>query len=204
MKLMNLLFGTPLSAALAAFLFAGSSPDDVCRWQQSLSDARDITAEAADAAASGKTEEAVRLYQDAMIFGRKAALALHEHGDAAVGDAVDSDCSSDNNGDEESPLDWLIALYRDSALTRIRLDDVEGARKDAWGACLYSQNTNISSLECLAKVCEAGGDDMGRLMALKNIIKLDDTKSNDDEQLDSQRRSEIETVIAELEEKLKA
>ena len=45
---------------------------------------------------------------------------------------------------------------------------------------------------------------MGRLMALKNIIKLDDTKSNDDEQLDSQRRSEIETVIAELEEKLKA
>ena len=166
--------------------------------------ARDITAEAADAAASGKTEEAVRLYQDAMIFGRKAALALHEHGDAAVGDAVDSDSSSDNNGDEESPLDWLIALYRDSALTRIQLDDVEGARKDAWGACLYSQNTDISSLERLAKVCEAGGDDMGRLMALKNIIKLDDTKSNDDEQLDPQRRSEIETVIAELEEKLKA
>ena len=201
------LFGTPLSAAVVAFLFSGSSPDDVARWQQSLSDAKDISAEAADAAASGKTEEAVRLYQDAMIFGRKAALALHEHG-SVVDDAVDdSDCSSsDNNDDEESSLDWLIALYRDSASTRIQLDDVEGARKDAWGACLYSQNTDISSLECLAKVCEAGGDDMGRLMALKNIIQLDDkfTKSNDDEQLDSQRRSEIETSIRELEAKLKA
>lgn len=198
------LFGTPLSAAVAAFLFAGSSPDDVGRWQQSLSDARDISAEAADAAASGKNEEAARLYQDAMIFGRKAALALHEHG------IVLADSSFDNKCDEESPLDWLIALYRDSALTRIQLDDVEGARKDAWGACLYSQNTDISSLECLAKVCEAGGDDMGRLMALKNVIQLDDTKSknddddDDDEQLDSQRRSEIENAIGELEEKLKA
>ena len=199
------LFGTPLSAAVAAFLFAGSSPDDVCRWQQSLADARDISTAAAAAAATGKTEEAVRLYQDAMIFGRKAALALHEHCSSVDDVDHDSDSSSSttdkhNEGDVESPLDWLVALYRDSALTRIQMNDVEGARKDAWGACLYSQNTDISSLECLANVCEAGGDDMGRLMALKNIIQLDDN----DVQLNSQRRSEIETIIGELEEKLKA
>ena len=199
------LFGTPLSAAVAAFLFAGSpsSPDDVGRWQQSLSDAREISAEAAGAAASGKNEEAVRLYEDAMVFGRKAALALHEHGRSVEGDAVDSDSSSDNI-DEESPLDWLIALYRNSALTRIRLDDVEGARKDAWGACLYSQNTDVVSLECLAKVCDAGGDDMGQLMALKNIIQLDNNKPSGSKKLDPQRRNEIESAIEDLEEKLKA
>jgi hypothetical protein len=195
---MNLL-GTPLSAVVAAFLFAGSSPDEtnVARWQQSLSDARDISAEAAEAAASGNTEEAVRLYEDAMIFGRKAAVALHERG--VVGDASDSDLSVD----DESPLDWLIGIFRDSALMRIQLDDIDGARKDAWGACLYSQNADIASLECLAKVCEAGGDDMGRLMALKNILQLDDT-AKDDKKLDSKGRRGIESAVRHLETKLKA
>jgi len=195
---MNLL-GTPLSAVVAAFLFAGSSPDEtnVARWQQSLSDARDISAEAAEAAASGNTEEAVRLYEDAMIFGRKAAVALHERG--VVGDSSDSDLSVD----EESPLDWLIGIFRDSALMRIQLDDIDGARKDAWGACLYSQNADITSLECLAKVCEAGGDDMGQLMALKNILQLDDT-AKDDKKLDSKGRRGIESAVRHLETKLKA
>ena len=119
-----------------------------------------------------------------MIFGRKAALALHEDG-------------ADIDGDS-SPLDWLIALYRNSSLTRIKLQDVDGARKDAWGACLYSQNEDIASLECLAKVCEAGEDDMGQLMALKNILQLDDK----DSQLDSERRKEIESSVDDLKTKL--
>ena len=176
------LFGTPLSAAVAAVLFAGSSPDDpnIARWQQSLRDARDISAEAAGMASAGKDEEAVRLYEDAMIFGRKAALALHE------------------DGADTSSLDWLIALYRNSSLTRIKLQDIDGARKDAWGACLYSQNEDIASLECLAKVCEAGEDDMGQLMALKNILQLDDKGS----QLDLERRNEIESSVDALKTKL--
>ena len=181
------LFGTPLSAAaVTAVLFAGSSPDDpnIARWQQSLRDARDISAEAAGVASAGRDEEAVRLYEDAMIFGRKAALALHEEG-------------ADIDGDS-SPLDWLIALYRNSSLTRIKLQDVDGARKDAWGACLYSQNEDIASLECLAKVCEAGEDDMGQLMALKNILQLDDKVS----QLDSERRKAIESSVDALKTKL--
>jgi hypothetical protein len=135
-------------------------------------------------ASAGKDEEAVRLYEDAMIFGRKAALALHEDG-------------ADIDGDL-SPLDWLIALYRNSSLTRIKLQDIDGARKDAWGACLYSQNEDIASLECLAKVCEAGEDDMGQLMALKNILQLDDKGS----QLDLERRNEIESSVDALKTKL--
>ena len=183
------LFGTPLSAAVAAILFAGSSPDDpnIARWQQSLRDARDISVEAAGMASAGKDEEAVRLYEDAMIFGRKAALALHE-------DGAETSVSSDG----ETPLDWLIALYRNSSLTRIKLQDVDGARKDAWGACLYSQNEDIASLECLEKVCEAGEDDMGQLMALKNILQLDEKAS----QLDSERRKEIESSVDALKTKL--
>jgi len=176
---------------IATFLFAAPNSNNSERWINSLSTAKDISNEAADKVKAGRHREAAQLYEDAMLFGRKAALNLHEGGD-----------------DDGAALDWLdlIGLYRNSADVRLLLDDVEGARRDAWGACVFSQNEDIPSLECLANVCKAGGDDIGQMQALKRILELDerkDTTSSSISGIGGTSMKEIQSTIAALDEKIK-
>mmetsp|Transcript_38071 Transcript_38071/g.77470 ORF Transcript_38071/g.77470 Transcript_38071/m.77470 type:complete len:196 (-) Transcript_38071:1939-2526(-) len=172
---------------IATFLFAAPNSNNSERWINSLSTAKDISNEAADKVKAGRHREAAQLYEDAMLFGRKAALNLHEGGD-----------------DDGAALDWLIGLYRNSADVRLLLDDVEGARRDAWGACVFSQNEDIPSLDCLANVCKAGGDDIGQMQALKRILELDERKDTGSiSDIEGTSMKEIQSTIAALDEKIK-
>ena len=148
--------------------------------------AKDITDEAQDKLESGKEKDAIALYEDAMAFGRKSALALQEVG------AEES----------EEAMDWLISIYRSSAFVRLSIGDIEGARKDAWGACMFSQSMDIPSQECMAEVCKASGDDIGHVQALKRILELhhDDTISSDN--MSIERINDIENTIADLEKQI--
>ena len=179
------------NSLVSAFLFATSnsnydSNDKIKGYISNLSIARDITEEAKEKLLdNGNEKEAIALYEDAMIFGRKSALALHEVGANEANDA----------------MDWLVSIYRSSALVRLNIGDIEGARKDAWGACMFSQSMDIPSQECMAEVCKASGDNIGHVQALKRIIELHDNKTDDDV-LSNERIKEIKNTIVNLEKQI--
>jgi len=47
---------------------------------------------------------------------------------------------------------------------------VDGARRDAFAATIFSQNFDADAHECLAEVCAASSDALGELQAIKSAI----------------------------------
>lgn len=152
-----------------------------------LTFAQEASAQAAELASEGCHEEAAPHFEDALTLGRKAALKLHEEGGEKGTGA----------------LDWLIGVFRASATNRLRLHDVDGARRDAWAACVFSQSANVAALECLAEVCEASDDIIGHCQALKQILELQPVDEGGIGSEEAERRLSIQRRIAELEDMLK-
>ena len=119
--------------------------------------------------------------------------------------------SDDNQGPVVASLalDWLVASYLLCAEGHMELGDWQRARSDAWAACMYSQNTNLSALKTMLRVCEHGKDLIGQLSTLKSIEGVlaqnqwnndgGDTMTNEFTAASIHER--IETVEAQLQKK---
>jgi tetratricopeptide (TPR) repeat protein len=105
-------------------------------------------------------QSAVQLYEEAIQIGRKPAMELEEARSSSFGDI------HDNRG-----MSWLVDSFRNSCRSRLALKDIDGARRDAFAATVFSQNRDADSHICLASVCFASGDKLGELQAVKAAIE---------------------------------
>lgn len=115
---------------------------------------------------SKQYESAVELYEEAIQNGRKPAMALQE--------AREQYSTQDKNALEEGypqSLDWIVTTFRNSCKSRLELGDIDGARRDAFAATVFSQNNDAESHECLAEVCKASKDTIGEYQAVKAAIE---------------------------------
>jgi (2Fe-2S) ferredoxin len=109
-------------------------------------------------------QSAVELYEEAIQNGRKPAMILQE--------AREKRATSETESlGYPAGLTWLVQSFRNSCRSRLALGDIDGARRDAFAATVFSQNTDAASQECLADCCKASGDAMGEWQAVKASIE---------------------------------
>lgn len=121
----------------------------------------ELSLQANDAFGRKEYQSAVDLYTDAIESGRKAAMLLQE----ARSGRDEGDVTHHHRFPEG--VRWLVTAFKQSCRARLVLKDVEGARRDAFAATIFSQNADGASHECLAEVCAASGDAWGELQAVK-------------------------------------
>mmetsp|Transcript_11099 Transcript_11099/g.24458 ORF Transcript_11099/g.24458 Transcript_11099/m.24458 type:complete len:322 (-) Transcript_11099:86-1051(-) len=125
-----------------------------------------LSLEAEVAFAAKNYQLAVDLYTDALESGRKPAMLLQDARSARSDTATDIEQS---NGYPEG-VQWLITSFKNSCRSRLYLKDVDGARRDAFGSTIFSQNCDADAHECLAEVCAASSDALGELQAIKSAM----------------------------------
>jgi hypothetical protein len=122
----------------------------------------ELSTQADAARASGDYQLAVDLYADALESGRKPAVLLQEAREAGGAAACDA------GGGYPAGLRWLVDSLKNSCGCRLRLRDVDGARRDAFAATVFSRGSDPGAHERLAEVCAASRDAAGELQALKS------------------------------------
>jgi hypothetical protein len=138
----------------------------------------DIVEEANELASQKEYEQASKTYREGLHLGRSRVLKLQ-----------DEDPST-NKDDFTLAFDWLVASYCASSACQLQAGNLNGARSDAWAACVFTQNTNIQALQAMLKVCQESTDKFGELSTLKSILAL------------SSRDATIDKQILELEREL--
>ena len=119
----------------------------------------DIVEEAKELASQEDHEQATKVYREGLHLGRSQVLRLQEE-------------SAATDDDPTMAFDWLIASYCASSTCQLQAGNVNGARSDAWAACVFTQNTNEQALQVMLKVCRAADDKFGELSTLKSIVAL--------------------------------
>eukprot|EP00568_Trieres_chinensis_P003555 CAMPEP_0183305204 /NCGR_PEP_ID=MMETSP0160_2-20130417/10027_1 /TAXON_ID=2839 ORGANISM="Odontella Sinensis, Strain Grunow 1884" /NCGR_SAMPLE_ID=MMETSP0160_2 /ASSEMBLY_ACC=CAM_ASM_000250 /LENGTH=222 /DNA_ID=CAMNT_0025468373 /DNA_START=71 /DNA_END=739 /DNA_ORIENTATION=- len=207
----------PVSAALAvmtAALFA-SSPSSPAG-DGPLAPAIEARDRADELFLQGKHAEAVMDYEDAIWLGRRAIVNSEE------------ETESDEDG---APVRFLVSLYRSSALNRLSMSDLDGARTEAWAACVHAQSlattipgdaataaaeAEVGAQAVMAAVCRAGDDAFGESQAWRRVLELTKTAEGDgerdplpgtgdieeNEELPRSREA-VEKRLGELDDKLK-
>jgi len=66
-------------------------------------------------------------------------------------------------------IHWLTASYVSCSEARIQMEDWTNARRDAWAACMLSQNTNLNALYSMLQICEKTEDLFGQQSTLKSL-----------------------------------
>mmetsp|Transcript_36731 Transcript_36731/g.77073 ORF Transcript_36731/g.77073 Transcript_36731/m.77073 type:complete len:325 (-) Transcript_36731:210-1184(-) len=128
----------------------------------------ELSLEAHQAYASKDYQSAVDLYTDAIESGRKPAMILQEARSAIISDTTTDD-NEQSYGYPEG-VRWLVTSFKNSCRSRLSLNDVDGARRDAFAATVFSQNCDGDAHECLAEVCASSGDTLGEWQAVKSAI----------------------------------
>lgn len=130
-----------------------------------LLDGYDFHVRANKAFESKQYQSAVELYEEAIQNGRKPALALQE--------SREQYSTTDEGESEGYPqsLDWIVTSFRNSCKSRLALGDIDGARRDAFAATVFSLNNDAESHECLADVCNASKDVIGEYQAVKAAME---------------------------------
>ncbi len=121
----------------------------------------ELSLKANEAYKSKTYQLAVELYTDAIESGRKPAVMLHEARIEFRNNVADDGIHS---------LQWLVLSFKNSCRSRLALRDVDGARRDAFAATVFSRSLDADAHECLAEVCAMSSDAMGELQALKAAI----------------------------------
>ena len=118
--------------------------------------------EARSLAAKAEYSQAALAYSEALNLGRKAVVSLQE---------VEPQKLETPDLPEKS-LDWLIQVFCDSCSLRLdHLNDADGARSDAWAACVFSQYQSTQALECMQRVCRHSKDAIGELQAITQLLQ---------------------------------
>ena len=120
---------------------------------------------------------------DAIERGRKPAMLLQEAREAGCsvagpdGTTTSNDAAVVVDGGYPTGLRWLVDSLKNSCRCRLLLHDVDGARRDAFAATVFSRNTDPDAHECLAEVCAASRDALGELQGLKSAVRRYDENS---------------------------
>jgi len=132
----------------------------------------DLAKEADEFLNGGQYKKAIPLYDEAISIGRKPALALHQQQQQQQQEE-DGDDGATTQQTSTEELKWIIRLYCNSANAHLQTNDLNGARRSAWAACVYSQNSDLTSMTLFADVCHASGDVMNQVQAVKRILELE-------------------------------
>jgi len=158
----------------------------------------DLATEADEFLNDGQCEKAIPLYEEAIAIARKPALALHQqqqqqqHQQQLIQEKEDDYDNYDVTTDQQiltEALQWIIRLYCNSANAYLKIRNLDQARRSAMAACVYSQNSDLTSLTIFADVCQASGDLINQVQTVKRILELlmemevemEEEGSNDDE-----------------------
>jgi hypothetical protein len=126
----------------------------------------------ADAAFTSKDyQQAIELYSDAIESARKPAMLLEEAREAVLLGPDSTRAITDNIGGYPVGLKWLVTSLKNSCRSRLVMSDIDGARRDAFAATIFSRNTDADAHECLAEVCAASSDAVGELQGLKSAVR---------------------------------
>jgi hypothetical protein len=125
-----------------------------------LNMAFDIVEEAEELAFRKEHEQASITYREGLHLARPRVLKLQ-----------DEDASA-NEDDFTVAFDWLVSSYCASSACQLEAGNLNGARSDAWAACVFTQNTNNQALQAMLQVCQASTDKIGELTTLKSILAL--------------------------------
>ena len=158
-----------------------ATKDKIAQLESRLQMGYEAQTDAQIAILKGDYPAAASSFADALNFGRKSALTLHEM------EAEDSD----------KALQWLIDLCCESATIHLfHLDDAAQARKDAWAACLFSQYTQRTPLELMKAVCINQDDLLGEMQACQQLLDLEELVKEDEErEVISDRLAEIKAQL---------
>ncbi|KAL7439632.1 hypothetical protein ACHAXM_006792 [Skeletonema potamos] len=139
---------------------SGEDTDISSSMRQRLIMGYELSIEAKAAYEAKDYQTAVQLYEEAIQIGRNPAMALEE-----------ARSSLGSNHDSIKGINWLVDSFRNSCRARLALKDIDGARRDAFAATVFSQNMDADSHVCLAEVCRASSDTLGELQATKAAIE---------------------------------
>ena len=152
----------------------------------------ELSLEAKEAYDAKDYQTAVDLYTDAIESGRKPAMILQEARSAAAPTPNENGMKS-SDGYREG-VRWLVTSFKNCCRSRLSLNDIDGARRDAFAATVFSQNYDPDAHECLAEVCAASSDALGELQAIKAAIiqfeRLEEEYSKPLPGADAPRRAE--------------
>ena len=106
---------------------------------------------------------------------------------------------------QEESLQWLVDVCCDSSMIKLeRLNDKDGARSDAWAACVFSKYQWKRPLDCMLKVCQQGEepDLIGEYQTCKQLLALPAAEFGSDEadakkEAIEQRLNEIDKELSE-------
>jgi len=160
-----------------------------------LTSGYELSIEANAAYASRDYRLTTDLYLDAIERGRKPAMLLQEAREAGCSVAgPDGTTTSDDvavvvDGGYPTRLRWLINSLKNSCRCRLLLRDVDGARRDAFTARVFSRNADPDAHECLAKDCAASRDTVGELQDLKSAVRHYDVVERDPGRADAAGRA---------------
>ncbi|KAL3780083.1 hypothetical protein ACHAW5_004567 [Stephanodiscus triporus] len=153
------------------------------RMRDRLAGGYELSIEANAAYESREYELAINSYADAIESGRKPAVLLQQaREEAARGVGGGTGATSDDDDDDvdgggggyPAGLRWLVDSLKNSCRSRLSLRDVDGARRDAFAATVFSRNSDPDAHECLAEVCAASNDALGEMQGLKSASRLYD------------------------------
>ena len=137
---------------------------------------RELAQEGRDLAAEGDYAGAVRAWESALAVARKSVLQ--------------------QQSDNAEALDWMVDLCCESSRLRLKyLEDENGARGDAWAACVYTNYQRAAPLRCMMEVCQATEDATGEYQALQHLLSLQNE--------DDKARAMLEERSEELQDKMK-
>jgi len=108
----------------------------------------------ADTAFAAKDyQQAIELYSDAIENARKPAMLLQDAREAALGpDSTRAITDNISNGGYPTGLRWLVTSLKNSCRSRLVMSDIDGARRDAFAATIFSRNTDADAHECIIPV----------------------------------------------------
>jgi len=166
------------SAITVLFLLFASPPSPESKITPII-EARDT---ASALSLEGKHQEAIMWYEDAIMAGRRVVMqGMKKKSGNTAGKKSEEGAE---NIDGDGALSLLIELYRSSAWNRLAVPDIDGARREAWAACIHSQTIGDGSGKMefrrikagaqavMAAVSRAGDNPIGEMEAMKNLLEL--------------------------------
>lgn len=109
------------------------------------------------------------LYADAIENARKPAMLLQEAREASSSTMAITE--NKNYGEYHTGLRWLVNSLKNPCRSCLVMNDIDGARRDAFAATIFSCNTDADAHEYLAEVCAASSDAVGELQGLKSDVR---------------------------------
>ena len=154
-------------------------------------------------AAKGQYRQAARKYREGIYVGRPVVQELtenhdmihvtnHRNHDGGGGDDNDHDDHTARRNDDPSlALELLKHSYVASSDAHVQLGDLDTARKDAWAACLVTNNQDVDALECMLRCTLAADDRIGELCTLKLLLEETKAAKRRRQELDEQDKDGV-------------